>query len=118
MYSFVSLCIHNDCSYLTSVCSCLSTLCYALFFFLCIDINECFYQDACGTGNTCINTEGSYVCACDKAGYYYVRQENSCIGKNTSRMLQTLNTIIVRINMCQTLMNVFLIIIVTGMLPV
>ena len=55
-----------------------------LSFFLCTDINECLNQDICGPGNTCINTEGSYTCACHKPGYYYVRQEKNCVGKSTS----------------------------------
>ena len=46
-----------------------------------IDINECLDQDICGPGNICINEEGSYMCACHKSGYYYVRQERNCIGK-------------------------------------
>ena len=53
-----------------------------LLFLLCIDINECLNQDICGPGNVCINTEGSYMCACHKSGHYYVRQERNCIGKS------------------------------------
>ena len=47
-----------------------------------IDINECLNRDdICGPGNVCINTEGSYMCACRKSGYYYVSQVKNCIGK-------------------------------------
>ena len=54
-----------------------------LYTFLCIDINECLNQDNIGSdpGNVCINTEGSYMFACRKPGYYYVSQVKNCIGK-------------------------------------
>eukprot|EP01084_Bolivina_argentea_P053611 98420_1 len=62
----------SDCTVDNSVCNnnneCVCDAGYIESNGFCVDINECLNPDVCGDNSYCINTDGSYICACN-AGY-------------------------------------------------
>ena len=44
-----------------------------------VDVDECKLNDTvCPNGSQCINTVGSFTCACE-VGYYHIRNENTTL---------------------------------------
>eukprot|EP01083_Nonionella_stella_P278852 948369_1 len=62
----------SDCTVDNTVCNnnneCVCDAGYIESNGFCVDINECLNPDVCGDNSYCINTDGSYICACN-AGY-------------------------------------------------
>ena len=45
------------------------------------DVDECIVTpEVCGTGGTCVNTVGSYVCTCT-SGYIWSSDDGTCVSK-------------------------------------
>lgn len=51
-----------------------------------LDIDECKVHDICPPHSTCINFEGSYICACNDG---FAKNDTICSGKDT--VLQTIH---------------------------
>ena len=47
-------------------------------------MDECSFNNLCPESSQCINTVGSYTCACD-VGYFHDEHQNMCIGKGISQ---------------------------------
>ena len=62
---------------------------YYLLFLIHVDINECSDENG-GCSEVCINTEGSYYCACNDSGYEVIENSEPCQGKQAVTTVQYL----------------------------
>ena len=56
-------------------------------FFIDVDIDECKAEVA-DCAELCFNTEGSFYCACNNAGYEVVQTNETCKGMQTNTQVQ------------------------------